>query len=53
MNALNRETTIANRFPDAPSDPSIAETFSSGGASILNFDFFHAIASLRGKPDLI
>ncbi len=37
MNELNRETTIANRLPTALSEPSIAGTAASGGASIFSF----------------
>jgi hypothetical protein len=39
MNALNRETTIANRFPAPLSLPSIAATAGLGGRSELIFFF--------------
>src|SRR5215471_21429595 len=37
MNALKRETTIANRFPRASRLPAIAGTSGSGGCSSLMF----------------
>jgi hypothetical protein len=39
MKALKRETTIANRFPEALRLPSKAGTTGSGGRSIFIFSF--------------
>src|SRR5580704_19225863 len=49
MKALNRETTIAKRLPEALNDPSSAERPDSGGAFSPFLSFFSVTQCLRGR----
>src|SRR5215472_14709395 len=51
IKALKRETTIANRFPEASSFPAIPETASSGTGPIFNVSSLSRFLTVKVKMD--